>query len=119
MSSEAVLAEFVEALEETIAQVVGDVEFFALTLVLVVVEEPQRETGRVELLLELLDTFALLVFDVDEERLEVEQVEGGGREKIEGICGLLLGLIFIIIVVFRFSSHFFLFFRRGLGLLLL
>lgn len=104
VSSEAVLAEIVEALEETIAQVVGDVEFFALTLVLVVVEEPQRETGRVELLLEFLDTFALLVFDVDEERLEVEQVEGGGREKIEGICGLLLGLIFIIIVVFRFSG---------------
>jgi hypothetical protein len=66
VSGETVLAEIVEALEETIAEIVGDVKLFTLALVLVVVEEPERETVGVVLLLELFDTFTLLVLDIDE-----------------------------------------------------
>ena len=108
VSGEAVLAEVVEALEETIAQIVGDVELLTLALILVVVEEPEGETVGVELLLELFDTFTLLVLDIDEQGLEVEQIEGGGRKEIKRVGGLLLGLIFIILIVFRFSGGSFL-----------
>jgi hypothetical protein len=113
MSGETVLAEVVEALEETIAQVVSDVEFLTLTLVLVVVEEPERESVGVVLLLELFDTFTLLVLDINEESLEVEQVESGGRKKIKGIRLLLLWFVFIIIIVFRFSGGSFLSWGSG------
>ena len=41
VSCETVLAEIVESLEETIAEIVGDVKLFTFSLVLVVVEEPK------------------------------------------------------------------------------
>jgi len=41
VSCETVLAEIVESLEETIAEVVGNVKLFTFSLVLVVVEEPE------------------------------------------------------------------------------
>ena len=106
MSGEAVLAEVVEALEEPIAEVVCDVELLALALVLVVVEEPQREAVWIELLLKLFDTFSLLVLDVDEKSLEVEQVESSWRELIKRVGCLLLGLVLIIVItiVLRFSG---------------
>ena len=72
-------------------------------------EEPQREAVGVELLLELFDALALLVLDVDEESLEVEEVEGCGREKIKRVCLLLFGLVLAIVisaVVLWFSGSF-------------
>ena len=88
--TEGELSEGFEPLQETFEEVLELVSDLALLTELVIVEEPEGPALTIELPLELVEAFALLVWHVHEVRLEVEEVEVGGRQSIKWVDILLL-----------------------------
>ena len=98
--AESVLSEVIETLEETFEKVLELVVDGTFLAELLVVEEPEGVSFEVDLLHELVPTFASLVGHIHVVSLEVEEIEGGGRQGIKWVdvllwlisSGLLLGL---------------------------
>lgn len=104
-SCESMLSEGVEALKETLEEVLGLVHNLTLALVLFVLEEPHGITLAVELLEKLVNCGAGLVGVVHEEGLEVEKVEGRFGKGVQWV----LFLLFLLFVVLGLGLH------NGLG----
>jgi hypothetical protein len=75
--------------QEAVHQVVGDMQLFTFSGILVVVEEPERPACPVEHLVPLVDGGSLLVSVVDEESLEVVQVEVSRGQRFHVVFFLL------------------------------
>ena len=90
--TEGVLAEVVKTLKETFEEVSKLILDGTLVANLLVVEEPEGVALKIDLVHELIEALARLIGDVDVISLEVEEIEGAGRQKVEWVT-FLLGLL--------------------------
>ena len=87
--TEGVLAEVVKTLKETFEEVSKLILDGTLVANLLVVEEPEGVALKIDLFHELVEALARLIGDVDVVSLEVEEIEGAGRQKVEWVTFLL------------------------------
>ena len=90
--TEGMLAEVVKTLKETFEEVSKLILDGTLVANLLVVEEPEGVALKIDLVHELIEALARLIGDVDVVSLEVEEIEGAGRQKVEWVT-FLLGLL--------------------------
>ena len=83
--AESVLSEVIETLEETFKKVLELIVDGTFLAELLVVEEPEGVSFEVDLLHELVPTFASLVGHIHVVSLEVEEIEGGGGQGIKRV----------------------------------
>jgi len=103
-ASEGMFAEGVESLKETLEQVLSLIHDLTLALVLIVLQEPESIALLVEDLKELIDTSTSLIWVIDEEGLEVEEVPWRLWQQVQWVLFLLLFVALIVVVLLWLSS---------------
>jgi len=112
VSSEGILADVLGSGEESVHEIVCNMELNSLAIILVVVEEPEAPAFPVQHFVPLVNSFALLVGMVNVEGFEVVHVKSRRRQRLNVI--LLFLFNFLLSLHNRFWS-FFLFFLLGIS----
>jgi hypothetical protein len=97
------LSEVVHSLEEAVHEVDSDVEDLTFTGVFLIVKEVDGVSLRVVYLEEFIYSSTLLVWMVNVESLEVEEIELAGWEFVEGVSFLLFGSLLTFFFFFSLS----------------